>query len=125
MYNLFSRISSGPIEEQMNGTAPTTPTEKSPAPSLNNSFNSTPSTQSNPPHLTNGPSEDRPKTPQGSKVATRTKPGERGPATTSRVSKPGTTRTPAGSAGTRSGLPTSRKTSLNQVLIYGDFIVVV
>ncbi|KAL4219818.1 calponin y [Mactra antiquata] len=104
-------LPNGPIEEQVNGTAATTPTEKSPANSLNNSFTST---QSTPPHLTNGPTADRPKTPQGSKVTSRAKPGEKGPSTMSRVSKPGTTRTPASGASTKSSLPTSRKTNLNQ-----------
>ncbi|XP_060588533.1 leucine-rich repeat and calponin homology domain-containing protein 2-like isoform X6 [Ruditapes philippinarum] len=110
--NHGSPLTNGPIEEQIsvNGTTSPHPTAGE---ALNTSFNSTKST---PPHgapSVNGPTDDRPKTPQGSGVAKRTKPAERGQAPASRVSKPAV-RTPGPATSSRSALPTSKRSNLNQ-----------
>ncbi|XP_053403858.1 DISP complex protein LRCH3-like isoform X6 [Mercenaria mercenaria] len=105
-------LTNGPIEEQVSVNGTTSPHQPA-GDSLNTSFNSTKST---PPHgapSVNGPTEDGPKTPQGSGVARRTKPTERGQAPVSKVSKPAA-RTPGPATSSRSALPTSKRTNLNQ-----------
>lgn len=77
----------------------------------NTSFNSTQSHPHGAPAV-NGPSEDSHKAVQG--VVRRTKPTDRGQTSASKVTKP-TTRTPGSTTSTRSALPTSKRSNLNQV----------
>lgn len=131
--NLFSSCFSGPVDDQssINGATPTNLSTDSSPNTSTLSQHSTPSHITTATTLTNGPSsvpphvdekgDNRPRTPQGSTGVRRPKTTEKqGVGTTSRTTKPGDKvpgRTTATTGPAKSGLPTSRRTNLNQVIL--------